>query len=174
MRIAMGLLTLLVTCAPLAEASEIGVYFDPQGNSQSRRVAAGENFKFYVLADGVSAGLKAYEFSLRVDPRVQVYGRVLGGANAFDVGTGPDNWVVGTGTCEDDSPVVLVEYSALLVTESAGLFLSLEAASPTSSSNQRPAYVPCETTTVLDFEEMTGALINPDEQSWGAVKQLYE
>ena len=174
MKHAIGLLILIALARPVWGASAIGVYFDARGNAQSREVAVGESFSFYVLADGVSAGLKAYEFALDIDPRIQVFGRTLHGSHSFDVGSGPDNWVVGTGVCEDDSPLILVEYSAMLVTESAGLFISVEPSSPSSSLSGQPAYVPCESTTIYDFEEVSGALVNPDQQSWGAVKHLYE
>jgi hypothetical protein len=162
----------LLVCASSASASEIGIFFDPQGSTDMMNVTVGQTFQFYILGDGVSGGMKGFELGVRVDPRVTL----LAGTQqspGVELGSGEDNWVLGFSACNTSRPATLVVYSAMLVSDGGGVQLSLEASSPSSVSGFGPAYLTCGTPTVYAFEDVYAALLNPDEQSWGAVKQLY-
>jgi hypothetical protein len=168
---------LLCTCfltARSAVAATIGVYFDSNGHERTRQVPEGDTFQWFVVVDDLDPDMLGVEFEVLVDPAIIVIGRQLLIPTATNIGQSSDNWVIGTGECISSSPAAIVAYTGILPSGGGSLVLDLGASSPSSSALGNPAYINCDATQIRDFDEATSALINPDERSWGAVKQLYE
>jgi hypothetical protein len=137
--------------AGVPQPGDIGIFFDDAGTQTSRAgVGAFSFFDVFVVAFDVPGGLLGYEFALQVPAGTIVSGgRQFFPAGALDVGTGDDNWLVGTGgTClSSNGHQVLVKYTSMLflAQPNPDQTLCMGPATPTSFPPGAPGYLTCLT-----------------------------
>ena len=169
-----SLVFLFAITALSAHASQLGLYFDSAGRSDSRDVAAFEVFTFYVIASDVSSDISGYEFGIAFDSQLSI----LSAASprvVVNVADGIQNWVVGIGGCVSaSSGLVLVQYSAMFQVEVANFRIFLRGADVSSSSGA-PAYLPCGVGAQREsFDDLVHATVNLKPESWGSLKERYD
>jgi hypothetical protein len=183
-----AILCLVAPAAAQHPAGSIGVFFDAAGTMTSTSVPAPFIlFNVYVIGFRVPGGMLGYEFSVGMPAGTIVSGgRQFFPAGALDVGTGDDNWLVGTGgTCLEESVAaqIMVQYNGalFLAQPGANVQICLGAATP-SSFGGIPGYLTCLTAGDLRPFKLayTGcAAVNgvgpvPDAAtSWGTLKAGY-
>jgi hypothetical protein len=144
-----AILCLVAPAAAQHPAGSIGVFFDAAGTMTSTSVPAPFIlFNVYVIGFRVPGGMLGYEFSVGMPAGTIVSGgRQFFPAGALDVGTGDDNWLVGTGgTCLEESVAaqIMVQYNGalFLAQPGANVQICLGGATP-SSVGGIPGYVTC-------------------------------
>jgi hypothetical protein len=108
-------------------------------------------FDFYVVALDPPGGMLGYECSVHVPQELIVAGgRTFFPNGGLDVGSGDDNWIVGTGgVCLEGAIVPLIRYAACLFIGPvpAGAQIALGPSTPSSFSEPglpgRPGYLSC-------------------------------
>lgn len=171
-RVLLTVAAALVSAFPaVSAAATLAIFFDSRGNEATREADAFEAIQWYVLALDVADGVKGYEFTVRIPSALAVTSRVAHPATAINVGGG-DNWIVGAGSCVYGAPLLLASYQGMLLSRADNVILTLEGASPSSSTSGVPAYLTCGGE-IRDFDALLPAGINTEAASWGRLKNRY-
>lgn len=175
------------------EPGDMGVFFDPVGTETS---ACWPSFTqtnhFYVVAFDLSGDLAGYEVGLTIDPTIIVFNSAMvAGAGPINVGSAPDNWIVGTGSCVPGmGAILLLDFTAgYFVSPVQDLLICTGATTPSSFDPPLPGYLECDDTLTTFGVAESGAPAYPDgcgvicptaeppvatdDTSWGSLKASY-
>jgi hypothetical protein len=168
------LLAVALSSSP-AGATELGIYFDPNGTTEGLDVAPFSVFTFYAIASGVSSGVIGYEFELQYSDAITILSSTVHPAGALNVYSS-NRFGVGTNVCHGGSgDFVLVTFTAMLTRDGTNLPLRASGFRGGSIDDETPAYVPCDDReTVYGFDETPIGFVNPKTDSFGRVKERYD
>ena len=131
-----------------ADPGDIGVFFDPGGTATTACWASfTQTNNFYVVAFDVPGDLRGYEFGLVIDPTIIIFGSaMIAGPAPINVGSAPNNWIVGTGGCVNGAgAVTLVQFTAgYFVSPVTDLLICLLPSTPSSFAPATPGWLACD------------------------------
>lgn len=102
--------------------------------------------QFYVLATDLAGDIAGYEFSLSIDPSTVVFAaNDLTNPGSINVGTPPQEWIVGIGNCVAGVGIVpLVQFTyGLFVQDSLEHLVCQQPSDPSSFVPATPGYLDC-------------------------------
>ena len=163
------------------------VSFQPWGLQRYLTTAPHVPFQWHVLADidfdlidaperNLSDGLFAWEAAVTVPASIVVQQRQLHPGSAYNFG-GPDNYIVGTGTCvaTQPGPRVLVSYTGLLLDAAAhDLRIALQPADPSSFEDAGTGPAPGWNDCGPDFGELHTAHWTWESSGWAEVNPSHQ
>jgi hypothetical protein len=126
---------------------------DSEYPGTSPGLQVGIPFDVHVLAIDPADGLAGFELGLGIPPCVIALASVLPSPGGINLGTGPYNWIVGTGECLQDVIVPLLRITFIVLSEHCFLDaeLSFGPATPSSFIPPAPGYLTC-TEELVPFE----------------------
>ena len=140
----------LAVPAQAQDAGEIGLFADTAGTDSTIDLAFGQGTQVYVVALGVSDGVKAYEFSVSGLSAANVgqSSYELAGPATLTFGGDPDasNFIVGAGGCiADDAGATVLVTLTLFAYDAvpSDAALCIGPASPSSFDPPGPGYANC-------------------------------
>lgn len=175
-----------------ADPGDVGVFFDNGGTATT---ACWPSFTqtnhFYVVAFD-TGGIAGYEVGLTIDPTVIIFNSMMvAGAGPINVGSAPDNWIVGTGNCVNGAgAVALLDFTAgYFVAGPTDLTICLTPTSPSSFNPAVPGWLECDDSLTPfgvaasggpDYPDGCGVLcptgqdpVGTEQASWGSLKSTF-
>lgn len=152
-RLALVLLLLVLPLSALAQLPEpdpgdLWISFDEIGNKLCTVTTPFvTNNVFYVLTQDVPGGIAGYEFSLNIDPLVIVFAGddLTNPGGSINVGTAPQEWIVGIGNCLAGVgivPLVQITYG-MFALDTFEHLICQQPSDPSSFAPATPGYLDC-------------------------------
>jgi hypothetical protein len=178
------------TNAQAQQRYDVGIFSDPSGTSSAIAVTPFAEFEIYVVAFDLDGLVKGFEVSASIPADVTVTQALPAGPAPINLGSDPEEFIVGTGGCIVAQPsVALVQLRCASL--SADLVDAIVCPGPTTPSSfaGRPGYVKCDSV-LVPFAPASNTLpgypggclaINPQgeppvaggAESFGALKARY-